>query len=106
MVAKSPSDPKFAGRIIVLAKSYRRAGDAAKNETSAYIDEIATVCGPDYIVVRVVGTKNVDRIPEGPARKHATKDKDIILRRQTLCERILGRKIDKGRIVIGESRTD
>jgi hypothetical protein len=106
LMAKSRSSPKFAGRIIVLAKSYGRAGDPTKNETSAYIDEIATVCGPDYIVVSVVGTKDVDRIPEGPARKDATKNVEIILRRHTVRERILGREIDKGRIVIGVSRTD
>lgn len=105
-MAKSRSGPKFARRIIVLAKSYGRAGDATKNETSAYIDEIATICGPDYVVVCIVGIKKVDCIPEGPARKDATKDINIILRRQTVCERVLGRKIDKGGVVIGASRTD
>ncbi|TKC54021.1 MAG: hypothetical protein E5Y05_00265, partial [Mesorhizobium sp.] len=44
VVAQSRSGPKFASRIIVLAKSYGRAGDATKNEASADIDEIATVC--------------------------------------------------------------
>ncbi|TJX02168.1 MAG: hypothetical protein E5X43_07190, partial [Mesorhizobium sp.] len=49
VVAQSRSSPKFASRIVVLTKSYGRAGDATKNEASADIDEITTVCSSDYI---------------------------------------------------------
>ncbi|RRH88199.1 hypothetical protein EH240_35540 [Mesorhizobium tamadayense] len=106
LVAKPHPDPKFTGCIVVLAKPYGSPSHTAKNETSANIGEVTAIGSSDHLIVGIVGAEDVYGVPEGSGRKDATKNIDVILRRLTGSERIVGGKIDEGRIIIGEGRSD